>query len=161
MFRELSLIPNIRYKVEFPYIIIISYQYFFTIKRKKNIAQILCKPTRRFLWNILYEITCNFKKNMINQKVPEHHCECSGAFMLIPSLPNLYGVCLLILYNRHFSPVYYLFWSYDPTAVSRYAKRCSSTSCMPASFGLILKSAQVVGINHINPVVSQILTNNS
>ena len=66
---------------------------------------------------------CNFQKNMLLLKKTRTLLECSGAFMLIPSLPNLYGICLLILYHRQFSPVYYLFWSYDPTAVSRYAKK--------------------------------------
>ena len=129
----------------------------FTNLEKSALFQQTDQKKKLKFWSIF---CCNFQKNMLLLKNPRTLLECSGAFILIPSLPNLYGICLLILYNRQFSPFYYLFWSYDTTAVSRYAKRCSSTSCMPASFGLTIKSAQVIRINHINPVMSQILTDN-
>lgn len=136
----------------------ISFYFFnFTNLEKSALFQQTDQTQKLKFCNIF---SCNFSKNMLLRKNPRTLLECSGAFMLIPSLPNLYGICLLIIYDRQFSPVYYLFWSYDPTAVSRYAKSCSSTSCMPASFGLTLKSAQVIRINHINPVMSQILTDN-
>lgn len=83
-------------------------------------------------------------------------------FVIASSLAEFVRRFILSFYIINEQPLIIPFYGLTtilPQSASTH--KCSSTSCMLAAFGLLLKPIQIIGIYHINSVMSQILTYHS